>query len=185
MGELTDPAGKAARAISEMTETLELGCACMCTARYETPTKSVIAIKPIARSVRAAFLPGGGRNALTPFELASTPVSAEAPEAKACSRTKMPTAPAPAAIGSGACTVGHSPVAQRPTPVPTITNIAATKAYVGRAKSTPDSRTPRRLTIVMIAMKARERVTSCPASDGAADVRASTPAATETATVRM
>jgi hypothetical protein len=147
--------------------------------------KSVIAITPIASSVRAAFLPGGGLNAFTPFEIASTPVSAEAPDANACSSTKTPTAPAPAAIGSVACTVGQSPAAQRPTPVPTIANITTTNAYVGIANSTPDSRTPRRLTSVSSAMKARQSVTSCPASDRAAEVRASTPAATETATVRM
>ncbi len=34
-------------------------------------------------SVRAAFFDFGGRKALTPFEIASTPVSAAAPEANA------------------------------------------------------------------------------------------------------
>src|SRR4026208_1803650 len=99
MGDVTDPAGKVARAISDTTETLALGCACMCTASQETPMKSVIAIRPIAGGVRAAFFPAGARKALTPFEIASTPVSAAAPEAKAWRRTKRPTTPAPAAIG--------------------------------------------------------------------------------------
>jgi len=52
-----DPAGKAARAISETSETLLLGRACMCTASHETPMKSVIAIVPMTRSVFAAFTP--------------------------------------------------------------------------------------------------------------------------------
>ena len=146
---------------------------------------SVIAIAPIASSVLAAFRPGGGRKALTPFEIASTPVSAAAPEAKAWSSTNTPTAPAPAAIGCGACTVGHSPVAHFPTPVPTSRNIDATNAYVGSANRAPDSRTPRRLASVSMTMNARQSVTSCPRSEGAADVSARTPAATETATVRM
>ena len=63
--------------------------------------------------------------------------------------------------------------------------MTATNAYVGTANRTPDSRTPRRLTIVSKTMKPSERVTSWPASDGAAEVSARTPAATETATVRM
>ena len=50
--------------------------------------KSEIAIRPIASSVREAFLPWGGRKALTPFEIDSTPVSAAAPEEKARRTTK-------------------------------------------------------------------------------------------------
>ena len=70
-------------------------------------------------------------------------------------------------------------------PVPTMTNMTATNPYVGSAKSTPDSRTPRRLTIVSSATNPSESPTLCGSSDGAADVSASTPAVTDTATVRM
>src|SRR2546430_14985494 len=101
MNDVHDEAGKTVRAISETTDTLALGRACMCTARYETPMKSVIAIAPMITRVRAAFFPGGGRKALTPFEIASTPVRAAAPDAKARRTTKTPTAPAPAASGCG------------------------------------------------------------------------------------
>ena len=70
------------------------------------------------------------------------------------------------------------------TPVATSAYMATTNAYVGRAKRMPDSRTPRRFASVRRTMKASERLTLCDSSEGTADVRASTPAATETATVR-
>src|ERR1700694_5408800 len=147
--------------------------------------KRLIAIKPMATSVFAAFLPEGFLKALTPFEIASTPVSAAAPEAKACRRTNTPTTPRPAATGCGATARGHWPTAHFPTPVATIAYIAATNAYVGTAKRMPDSRTPRRLATGGIERRGREGAPSGPRSAGAADVRARPPAATETATVRM
>src|SRR6266511_4490178 len=128
MNEVHEDDGNTARAISETTETLVLGRACMCTARYETPMNSVIAIPPMKSRVRAAFLPGGGRNALTPLEIASTPVNAAAPDANARRTTNTPTAPAPVATGSGTWTWAHVPVAHLPTPVPINASIAATKA---------------------------------------------------------
>src|SRR5215470_20093387 len=106
-----EPAGNVARAISDTTETLVLGIACMCTASHEVPMNSAIAIEPITRSVRAAFLPAGGLNALTPFEIDSTPVSAAAPDANARRTTNNVTAPVPAAIGSGTCACGQAPTA--------------------------------------------------------------------------
>ena len=99
----------------------------MCTARYETPTKSEIAITPITTSVRAAFSPCGVLNAPTPFEIDSTPVSAAAPDAKARSTTSTPTLPAaPTVIGSGTCAWGQPLTAHFPTPTPIITYITAT-----------------------------------------------------------
>jgi hypothetical protein len=96
------PAGKTARATCETTETVALGLACERTARYETPTNIVIATIASAPSVRAAFFACGCLKALTPFAIASTPVSALAPEANALSTRKMPSAPVPAASGCGA-----------------------------------------------------------------------------------
>src|SRR6266540_4847721 len=185
MNDVHEEDGNTARAISDRTETLALGRACMCTARYETPMKSVTAIAPMIRSVRAAFLPGGGRNALTPFEIASTPVSAAAPEANARRMTNTPTAPAPAARGSGTCACVHVPTAHLPTPVPISASIARTNPYVGTANRIPDSRTPRRFTNVRMTTKRSESATLCPPNDGAAEESANTPAVTETATVRM
>src|SRR5262249_61553103 len=133
MNDVHDESGKVARASSETTETELLGRACICTARYETPMNSVIAIEPMISSVRAAFLPGGGLNALTPFEIDSTPVSAAAPDPNARSTTKTVTAPAPAARGSGTCACGQLPVAHFETPVPLIKSIAATIPHDGPA----------------------------------------------------
>src|SRR5215831_17764754 len=107
MKDVHDDSGNVARAISDSTETLSLGTACMCTARYDTPMNSVIAIDPMTSSVRAAFLPVGGLNALTPFEIDSTPVRAAAPEANARKTMKIVTAPVPAASGSGTCACGQ------------------------------------------------------------------------------
>ena len=50
----------------------------------------MIAITPIDISVLAALRACGRRNAVTPFEIASTPVSALQPEANARSSTTMP-----------------------------------------------------------------------------------------------
>ena len=61
--------------------------------------------------------------------------------------------------------------------------IAVTNAYVGNAKSTPASLTPRRFANEIRATQASERTSSCPRSTETAEVIARTPAATDTATV--
>jgi hypothetical protein len=68
-------------------------------------------------------------------------------------------------------------------PVATSAYIAATNAYVGTANAMPDSRTPRRFTAVSRAMNSSESSTLCGARLGTAEASASTPAATDTATV--
>ena len=45
-----------------------------------------------------------------------------------------------------------------------------TNAYVGRAKSIPDSRTPRRLASTITTRQASDSPTLCEVSDGANDV---------------
>ena len=90
-----EPGWNTARAIWETTESVELGRACRCTARYETPRKSVIAIDPRIASVAAALRPCGLRNALTPFAIASTPVNAVEPDENARSRTNSVIVPVP------------------------------------------------------------------------------------------
>src|SRR5689334_20531629 len=108
MNALPPPDGNAPRATSEITDTDELGRACMCTASHETPTKSEIAIAPITVSVFVALRPCGGRNALTPFEIDSTPVSAAAPDENARRSTSAPTPPAvPAVSGCGTWACGQ------------------------------------------------------------------------------
>src|ERR1700759_168244 len=91
----TLPAGKTARATCETTDSELLGLACRWTARYETPRNIVIATTPSTPSVRAAFFACGRLNALTPLAIASTPVSALAPDANAFSTRKIDSAPTP------------------------------------------------------------------------------------------
>src|SRR5438132_7002462 len=122
-----------------------LGTGFVLFARYAVPTIIVTAITPSMVRVFDAFLPCGLRNALTPLEMASVPVSAAAPEENECRITNRLATPAvPIGIGSGgAAAWGHEP-RHFTTPTAISTNIEAMKPYVGMAKSTPDSRTPRR-----------------------------------------
>ena len=66
-----------------------------------------MAADAISNSVLAAFAAWGFLKALTPFAIASTPVSALEPEAKARSSTKRVTAPVPAGSGLGATACGR------------------------------------------------------------------------------
>jgi len=105
-----DPAGNTARAICANTDTVALGRACIFTARYETPRKNVIATTPIAIRVREAFRACGFRNAVTPFEIDSVPVSATDPDENALSNTKRPSPPLPAGSACGTVACGQAPV---------------------------------------------------------------------------
>ena len=67
------------------------GTACTFCARNEMPTNIVPSSAPIHISVVRAFFHSGGRNAGTPFEMASTPVIAVLPDASACSPRNSPT----------------------------------------------------------------------------------------------
>src|SRR6476660_640642 len=134
-------------------------------------------------SVAAAFFPCGLRNALTPFAIASTPVRAVEPEANASSTTNVVTAPTPAVSGCDTVACGQPVVAHFVAPTPISAKIDATNVYVGSANTRPASLTPRRLAIEIRTTKRRESDSTWLLSDGTADVSASTPAATETATV--
>ena len=68
-----------------------------------------MATDAIVSRVLAALAAWGFLKALTPFAIASTPVSALEPEAKARSSTKMVTAPVPAGSGLGATAFGGDP----------------------------------------------------------------------------
>ena len=91
MNDALTTAGKVARAISEITETLLLGARVHRHREVGDADEEGDRDPPITTSVRAAFLPCGGRNAPTPFEIDSTPVSAAAPDANACRTTNTPT----------------------------------------------------------------------------------------------
>src|ERR1700751_826953 len=165
-----EPVGNTARAIWETTESVELGRAWTCTARYETPRNIAIAIVPRTASVFAAFFPCGWRKALTPLAIASTPVRAVDPDENARRTTKTVTAPAPAGRGFGTTAWWRFPVMSRKSPTPTSTRIEVTNAYVGSAKSRPDSRTPRRFATTMIARQASDKPTLCDVSEGTNEV---------------
>src|ERR1700694_585051 len=128
MAEATLPDGKTPRAISDSTEAVELGRACILTARKETARNRLIAKPAMITSVCAAFFDCGRRKAETPFEIASTPVSAAEPDAKARRTRKTPTDPVPAASTCVLAACGAPPVATFQRPTPTIAYIAARKA---------------------------------------------------------
>ena len=93
-------------------------------ARNVIPMNSVPRITAIAISVRPAFRDSGGSKAGTPVAMASVPVRATAPEAKARSRIRMPTLSVVWAMASMTSGVGIGPVSPwntiRNTPVPII-----------------------------------------------------------------
>src|SRR5215469_2131108 len=133
------PTGKTARATWETTESVLLGRVCRWTARYDTPRNIVIATTPRTPSVRAAFFACGRLNAPTPFAIASTPVSALAPDANAFSTRKIVSVPTPAGSGFGVWAIVHVPTAHLVTPTTIITSIEMMKMYVGSANVSPDS----------------------------------------------
>jgi hypothetical protein len=105
----------------------------------------------IHTSVVAAFFDSGGLKAGIPLLIASVPVMAEHPLANARSTRNARRIPvAPAWVGSGRVPMGGGDtakpgvVARRNNPTPISVNAEPTNTYVGRAKSIPDSRVPRR-----------------------------------------
>jgi hypothetical protein len=138
----------------------------------------------IAASVRRAWRTAGSRNAVTPLLTASTPVMAVQPLAKARNKIHQP-AVVVAAITAGGATAGTGwPCASHvlTSPMPSTVKRQSTKRYVGTMNATPDSRTPRRLTIEMNDRMTRQRSGVCGCSDGTADTSAPTPAEMPTAT---
>src|SRR6266513_1484465 len=71
-----------------------IGTTCNLAARKDTARNDDPRIRPIHTNVIWALRHSGLRNAGTPFEIASTPVTAAPPDANALSRMKTVTAPA-------------------------------------------------------------------------------------------
>ena len=150
---------------------------------------------PIATRVERAFFQAGGRNAGTPLEMASTPVTAAPPEPKAlrAMNTEAPRSrPLPWWVPSGIIPsaevdpAGRLPAIHiRYAPTDSRTPMQATKKYVGAANNLPDSLVPRRLPTAMRITKPMAIQCFPGARAGAAEASASLPAATDTATVRM
>lgn len=117
--------------------------------------------------------------------MASTPVSAAQPEAKAFSRSRVPTVVALSAT-TEACPAALAVLTgwSRNSPTAISTKIAPTNTAVGTMNARADSTMPRRLTPVIRASTARQSQSRSPYRPGKADVRAATPAVTATATLR-
>ena len=120
-------------------------------ASHEIPRNIPPRHVPITISVDRAFFHSGGRNAGTPFEMASTPVIAAPPEANACRIRKRPACFLVAGIASPV-EIPRWPVAAFTIPMTIIDAMEIRNKYVGAAKIFPDSLTPRRLPHVMMAM---------------------------------
>ena len=83
------------------------GTMCICAARIESPRNIAPSNDPIHIRVVIAFFHSGGLNAGTPFEIASTPVTAAPPEAKAFRTRKIRAKPATFSDGGrGNCEAG-------------------------------------------------------------------------------
>ena len=117
-------------------------------------------IAPIHISVVRAFFHSGGRNAGTPFEIASTPVIAVQPDASACRARKRDDRDRrepsdrvlrrpPGRVGPVGRPGGGIPARARTKPITISETIIVMNRYVGAAKIRPDSLTPRRLPIAI------------------------------------
>src|ERR1041384_5600906 len=99
------------------------------------PMNIVIDRHTIATSVAAALLLSGGRNAGTPLETASTPVSAVHPFENAVSSTKSGSSVVPGGRGAAGGGTGCSvPLTYRNAPNAIIARMLTMKKYVGPAK---------------------------------------------------
>jgi hypothetical protein len=116
--------------------------------------------------------------------MASTPVRAVVPAAKALRRRNAVRADSGSRCSPALSACGQSP-RHLTRPVIIKTRMATTTPYVGTAKIRPDSFEPRRFARVTSAISPIVRATLCSATLGTAETIASPPAVIETATVRM
>ena len=153
----------------------------------QMPRNSVAKIAAAQTSVIRALRHSGGLKAGTPSEIASTPVSAAAPELKARRMRKIVSAsppPSPKATPPVARTPQR---ASRPASHadPDHRQDGHDVQDVGAMKIVPDSRTPRRLPSMSRVTIPMARSTRSGNSSGMTDVIAATAAETDTATVSV
>jgi hypothetical protein len=146
----------------------------------EMPSSMTPSRTPSHISVCCARRTRGFLNSGTALAIASTPVSAEQPEANAFSSSSMPTDSVTGGSWPASVTTGWDRTAP---PMITIA-IAMMNATVGTMKTRADSATPHRFTPVIRASTARQSQTRAPYRAGNADQRAATPADTPTAALR-
>jgi hypothetical protein len=179
------PAPNTSPAIMDSTVRVPLssGTTCNCCAKKVIPPNRIVASTPRVASVARAFRAAGALKLGTPLLIASTPVSAVQPPAKAvrirnrfrfCFGSKARTASG--CSGRPLTTNSYSPTAIR------ITRDRMNR-YGGTAKALPLSRVPRRLTNPISRIAATFRITRYGSKPGAAAMIAPMPAATETETV--
>ena len=135
---------------------------------------------PSEISVRCAVLTLGSRNAGTPLEIASTPVTAEHPDANAFNSNRIPTVSvAPTGILDPITATGCG----RSAPTTIVARMLTTKIAVGSASSLADSAIPNMFTAVRISSPTRVMASRWCDSDGNTLPRLAAPAARLTATV--
>ena len=153
----------------------------------------VTAMVPSSSSVVAALRLFGLRKAGTPFEIASTPVSAAQPDENARASRKIRASPVrfpPSYPGAGMMwkfalsTSGSCPSEARNAPTSAMPSTPAMKQYVGTAKKAPDSRTPLRFVAASARTSTTATATSWCEIHGTAAAAFWTPDETDTATVR-
>src|SRR6202041_1806587 len=120
----------------------------------------------------------GSRKAFTPLLTASTPVSAVQPlENTFKSSQKLTACVMAGGGGKGASGPGWPPLSKaRAKPPPMVIKSVPTKKYVGNMKTTPASRTPRRLITVITNRIATQIATVCGKKESTAETSAPTPA---------
>ena len=131
-------------------------------------------MSPRSASVAAALRARGLRNAGTPLLMASTPVSATAPEANARATRNAPATPTRPCSNPAAGTTsyaalsasGRVPERYRTAPTTASSPMMPMKQYTRTAKTRPDSRTPRRLNSVTTSTSATATTVSLPRSAG-------------------
>ena len=145
--------------------------------RMARPRSMTPSRMPSHISVFCARRARGLRNCGTALAMASTPVSAEHPDAKARSSNSRLTA----VTVCGRCWTGATAGVERTSPATMTAPMAMMNRSVGMMNARAASATPHMLTPVMMPSTARHSHTLPPYSAGNADVRAATPADTPTA----
>src|SRR5688500_13111198 len=132
---------------------------------------------PITANVVAAFLDWGLRKACTPSAIASTPVRAVEPEAKALRMMNSDRA-CSGWTGMFEEAATGQPPRHRARPTASVMKTQTTKPYVGMANRVPASLTPRRFARAMITIRPSAMDTRWSANSGAAETMAMVPAVT-------
>ncbi len=162
------------------TVTPARGAMCSCTITAARPISIGPSRAPSISSVRWARLARGSRKEGTPLAIASTPVSAEQPAAKALRINSTPRA---SLMGIGCAVPTIAAGCERMSPMMMMPTIAQTNSTIGSIRNLALSAMPHRFTAVSRARPPRHTASRCGARTGNAEARLAAPAARLTATV--